>query len=424
MAPNVVSVPWSDCHAAEVSAIRVQFRVRECRWKKMVRSARPNLLDDSVDVPTYHVPPFRASPAVVERQRELFDTEQLLGSVLNELPDPVMILNTNHQIVFANRAAEALAPKGEIALGLRLGELADCRNASVSPAGCGTTEACMTCGQVNAILAALEGDEAVREWHITTDSGDAVDLQVAARPLTIDGQLFVSVALADISDEKRRQALERMFFHDVLNAAAAIRGLVDVLSDVASTGDDEIVGALGGAADQLIDVIRGQHTLSTAEDNDLAVQIAPFTSRDLIDAVVDLTTGFDTTRGRAIVVDRDADDVEIVSDRTLLGRVLINLVKNALEASDDGMEVRLDCRAGVDTVEFTVHNDTTMPRPVQLQVFTRSFSTKGTGRGLGTYGAKLLTERYLGGRVEFTSTEQAGTTFHVAIPKQHPADEG
>jgi sensor histidine kinase regulating citrate/malate metabolism len=57
-----------------------------------------------------------------------------------------------------------------------------------------------------------------------------------------------------------------------------------------------------------------------------------------------------------------------------------------------------------------------MPRSVQLQVFNRSFSTKGAGRGLGTYSMKLLTERFLGGRVWFTSTREAGTTFYASYP--------
>jgi len=53
---------------------------------------------------------------------------------------------------------------------------------------------------------------------------------------------------------------------------------------------------------------------------------------------------------------------------------------------------------------------------VQLQVFNRSFSTKGTGRGLGTYSVKLLTERCLKGRVGFTSALGEGTVFQVTLP--------
>ncbi len=57
-----------------------------------------------------------------------------------------------------------------------------------------------------------------------------------------------------------------------------------------------------------------------------------------------------------------------------------------------------------------------MPREVQLQIFQRSFSTKGLGRGLGTYSVRLLTERYLKGSVSFTSSAEFGTTFRVRCP--------
>lgn len=64
-----------------------------------------------------------------------------------------------------------------------------------------------------------------------------------------------------------------------------------------------------------------------------------------------------------------------------------------------------------------------MPYDVQLQVFQRSFSTKGIGRGLGTYSIRLLSERYLSGRVSFTSTPEAGTTFYAWYPLELPGHE-
>ena len=57
-----------------------------------------------------------------------------------------------------------------------------------------------------------------------------------------------------------------------------------------------------------------------------------------------------------------------------------------------------------------------MPREVQLQIFKRSFTTKGLGRGLGTYSVKLLTKKYLKGQVGFTTSPADGTTFHVTLP--------
>jgi CheY-like chemotaxis protein len=61
---------------------------------------------------------------------------------------------------------------------------------------------------------------------------------------------------------------------------------------------------------------------------------------------------------------------------------------------------------------------------VQLQMFQRSFSTKGRGRGIGTYSVKLLTEKYLKGRVAFTSDPLTGTTFSVMVPLLPAADDG
>jgi sensor histidine kinase regulating citrate/malate metabolism len=66
-------------------------------------------------------------------------------------------------------------------------------------------------------------------------------------------------------------------------------------------------------------------------------------------------------------------------------------------------------------IYFSIKNPGLIPAEVQSQIFQRSFSTKGKGRGLGTYSIKLLTERYLNGSVGFTSSIERGTEFFVKI---------
>ena len=98
--------------------------------------------------------------------------------------------------------------------------------------------------------------------------------------------------------------------------------------------------------------------------------------------------------GKTIRAATACDPISFFSDFPLLLRVLGNLVKNALEASRVDRVVTLGCRGlSSEKVEFFVHNDGEIPRTAQLQIFNRSFSTKGSGRGLGTYSVKLLTER-------------------------------
>ena len=97
------------------------------------------------------------------------------------------------------------------------------------------------------------------------------------------------------------------------------------------------------------------------------------------------------------------------------------MIKNALEASLPAKTVTVSCRCAGDRVQFAVHNPGVMPREAQLQVFQRSFSTKGRGRGLGTYSMRLLSE-YLRGEVAFTSTKEEGTTFIASYPLSLPSD--
>ena len=92
------------------------------------------------------------------------------------------------------------------------------------------------------------------------------------------------------------------------------------------------------------------------------------------------------------------------------------MLKNALESSCEGDDVTLDYKSTKDSVIFSVHNKSYIPKDIQMQIFSRSFSTKGEDRGLGTYGMKLLTERYLKGKVYFESDKSKGTTFYAEYP--------
>jgi signal transduction histidine kinase len=100
----------------------------------------------------------------------------------------------------------------------------------------------------------------------------------------------------------------------------------------------------------------------------------------------------------------------------LLSRVLGNMIRNAIEASSPGETVTIGCFGKDDKIHFWVHNPAYMPEGIGLQVFDRSFSTKGAGRGLGTYSAKYPTEKYLAGEISYTSSEEQGTTFTAVYP--------
>jgi signal transduction histidine kinase len=136
----------------------------------------------------------------------------------------------------------------------------------------------------------------------------------------------------------------------------------------------------------------------------------------LLKSIALLMERHEVAESRQVLVEPVDPSLSPHTDPTLIHRILVNLTKNALEASPKGEQVSLGAEAWAGGVRFWVKNQAMMPKQVRLQIFQRSFSTKGAGRGLGTYSVKLITERYLQGQVSFTSTPEEGTIFYVDLP--------
>jgi signal transduction histidine kinase len=345
---------------------------------------------------------------------------QELTSVLDAIPHLVIVVNQQRQIVYANRhVLEAMGGQQlRDVYGMRPGELMGCARA-FEGAGCGHSEMCQACGGDKTFRGCLRGERGTHECRIIpVDGGRATDFRISGSPIEVRGERFAVLTLTDIGHEKRRQALERIFFHDLLNLATGIVGYSAVLNRVrGGEAADEAAHAIPKLVRQLADEIKGQRQLTEAESDELTPYLEPLSSGDVLNNVVTALLAHEAARDRLLVADPDSQDVTFTSDRTLLGRVLANMVKNGLEAVGPGERVTIACRADDETLEFRVHNPGEMPREVQLQVFQRLFSTKGCGRGLGTYSIKLLTERYLGGRVGFTSSAAEGTIFWARYPR-------
>ena len=187
---------------------------------------------ESKTIPTQYATAERVSPEEIEAQIDFFSKAHNLKKFSDALPNIFLILNKYRQIVFSDQALLDLVgekPSKEL-YGLRPGEVLKCIHSAKTEGGCGTTEFCRTCGAVNAILGAIGGKKTVKECWITNRDGTALDLRVWAQPLMGENE-FISFVVEDISHEKRRKALERIFFHDVLNTAGGVKGLAELLKD-------------------------------------------------------------------------------------------------------------------------------------------------------------------------------------------------
>jgi signal transduction histidine kinase len=375
----------------------------------------------SISVATLFAPAERAEPGAIQVQHRALAADPVIKAVLDCFPEPAMILNQQRQIVFANdKLAILLSRPRASLLGLRPGEALDCVHAAAEPGGCGTTLFCRACGAANAILnsqgSSLPDVQECRVQRAVNGRIVALDLRVWATPLTVAGESFMVVALHDTTDEKRRQVLERIFFHDLLNTAGALSLLLEALPQLPGEEMIEVSQRARRLIAELSEEIQSQRDLAAAERGELTVRPGAVDAGELLRQVCAPYDRRAKLGRQKLVIQQGAKPVVLESDERLLSRVLSNLIKNALEASEPGQTVTVSVNGG-DRPTFCVHNESAIPEEVQTQIFQRSFSTKeGTGRGVGTYSVKLLTESYLEGTVEFRSTAADGTTFTVRLP--------
>lgn len=345
----------------------------------------------------------------------------LLEGNLDNLQEMVLILNKERQIVFANfRVAEFLGLDDVTELyGLRLGEALGCvyALAEETPAGCGTSRFCRTCGAVNAVFNSQQNGTDEQEFSITREGNPgALNLRVRTTDLEVEDEDFTLFTMEDITGEKRHRELERTLYHDIANTADVLARLTKELEVAPPEKQSEVRQGIASAAQHLIDEVASHKILAMAEHGELVCVPEAVSTAEILQEMVSLFDGHPSAEGRQLTLGKRKVDCRVETDRGLLSRVIVNMLKNAFEATPPGGIVTLGCDREGESFRFWVHNAAVMPYDVALQVFRRSFSTKGEGRGLGTYSMRLLGERYLKGQVSFVSEGGCGTTFSAVFP--------
>lgn len=379
-----------------------------------------NIIQKSMD--TYFASHIRSHQENILNDYHYILNQKNIKTVLDALPYHVMLLDHNRQVVFLNKSVLTLLNiKPSESIGKRPGELIKCIHANEMKYGCGTSKYCNYCGAGNAIVQSQTSDTMVTEdCRIISSDGDqwtSYEFSVSSYNLTVGEKIFSLFTMEDISDTKRRLILEKIFFHDLINSAGSLMGVYELLRE--SAGKDKQIELLDIASHlsrEIVEEILSQRQILQAENNELIPEQRSNNSIKLMNSVVTRMTHHKVSTGKTITIDKNSDDVDFLTDRRIIRRVLINMAKNALEATEKGGEVSIKAKLDGQNIIFSVSNAGFIPEHIQLQIFQRSFSTKGNNRGLGTYSMKLLTEKFLKGKIYFDSTQEKGTTFHCVIP--------
>jgi signal transduction histidine kinase len=139
------------------------------------------------------------------------------------------------------------------------------------------------------------------------------------------------------------------------------------------------------------------------------------------DAIVGFVVSFcryDPLAGRRRLVSELGSQAQIRADSFRLYQSLINLLRNAFQATPPGGEVMVRTSVAGDEVIIDVENTgEPIPVDVQARIFEPFFSTKGdAGMGLGLSTCRITIERH-GGAISCFSEPGQPTRFRIRLPK-------
>ncbi len=348
--------------------------------------------------------------------------------LLDMVPLHIIMLDNESKIRYANNSS--LQSEDQLSftdfLGKSFGEAIHCVHFLDDDMGCGDNDYCKMCGTYNIIHRTFKtGKPQKAETRMSRKIDGkkiAREYEITSYPLTDEGQQYVILIYRDISDAKRIRNLERIFFHDVMNKLGSLSGFFNLMKNAESSGEmNEYLQLAEIISTDLGDEIKAQRDIMAAESGELAVENDWYFIDSAIESIVQQTTMLDLYNHQNLKIKTSLEISvnKIYTDITLFKRVLLNMLKNAVEAASKNETIYLIAEESSDQKEliFIVKNKAYIPENTQLQIFNRSFSTKGKDRGLGTYSMKLIGERYLNGKVGFSSNKEEGTSFYLRIKK-------
>ncbi|VUT28237.1 MAG: hybrid sensory histidine kinase BarA [Candidatus Syntrophoarchaeum sp. GoM_oil] len=178
--------------------------------------------------------------------------------------------------------------------------------------------------------------------------------------------------------------------------------------------------------EELLNLVNGLLDLSKIESGQIELDIEDFNINDLVDDVVDLAIPLAEDKGLRIV--KEAEAVELTSDKGKIKEMLVNLVGNAIKFTDNG-EVRLVAETqNEDHITLIVEDTGIGVSEEDLESIFDEFKQVGCGsrKRHGTGLGLAITKKYaemLGEGIKVESEVSKGTKFTMQL-KKHIVNEG
>ena len=280
---------------------------------------------------------------------------------------------------------------------------------------------------------ALSQQERVIAAEVRTKkkSGEPITLAVTASPLYDDtGELSGAVELfTDISDAKRRERERKnilsMFAHDMKNPVFVSGGFLSrLLSNKAGALTEKQRDYLETIRDELFkvsDLLADFLEFSRIEAKSYIPLLRPFDVEKTIRSAIEAAKAGADKKNIAIVFEAPGEvSSTILADPAMIGRVIANLLDNAIAYTGAGGNISVRISEREDAILVSVADTGRGISKDQLPFIFDAFyraSRDTKGSGLGLFIVKTIIESH-GGRTWVESAPGKGSTFSFTLPKQ------
>ena len=348
-----------------------------------------------------------------ERRTDQESEMRHLRVLIEHIPVPLMTVHNDDAITLQNNAARRLFGAAHVT---RINDLRQ-----FGP------------GFARAVDEAIPGD---RELVTFTVEGAEYQLTLAATEIIIDGDRERLISLQDIQSEidatqaEAWQDLVRVLTHEIMNSITPVTSLAQTAAELV----DDVVRETGPEspiAEELEDVQSAVATVARRSDSLLQFidsyrqisRLAPPEKKrvalaDLFETVTSLAQAEWSDPGASLASNVEPSGLYVYADRDLLEPVLLNLLRNAWQATKDRDEPRIELRGRLNRRGNTVieieDNGHGVPDEIATKIFVPFFTTREGGSGVGLALARQVMIAH-GGFIRLGKKSAAGTVFTLTF---------
>ena len=330
-----------------------------------------------------------------KERHEIIEQEKYFGLMLDHVKTGVVVIEQDGRVNYCNRTALTL-------LGIAtFGHIRQLRTVSES--------------LYNAFLTVTDAAEERASYY--NESGK-MTISLTASAATIGKMEVRVVAFNDISSEIAENEQEswskliRVLTHEIMNTVTPIASLSETLLTFEGVNEEVRTGldTISQSSRGLIKFVDSYRNLT---------RVAPpvkkaFYFKELAERVINLTREQALMSGVQCSYVEKSEDIILYADEGQITQILINLVKNAIQADAKKVEITAEINLSEHIIINVFNDGSPISKESQEEIFVPFFTTKQEGTGIGLSLSRQIM-RLHNGTLALTRSDDKGTVFTLTF---------